>query len=285
MTGRIFVVTGANKGIGYGIVRGLASQVKDAIIYLTARNESLGQEAVKKLTEELGGKRVAVIRFHQLDITNEESSRRFAEHLKKEHGGLDVLINNAGFAFHNDATEPPEVQADVTIGINYYGTKLVSDILLPLVRSGGRVVNVCSQAGVMAPWGSGTYSQERIDRFRNPNLQISEIDAFVEDYKRAARDGNRKESGFPESAYRVSKAAEIALTLVHAREMKDKNVLVNACCPGFVNTDMTSHKGHLTIDQGADTPIYLATDPSVPSGQFIYKRKPKDWLAEAPNFD
>lgn len=45
---------------------------------------------------------------------------------------------------------------------------------------------------------------------------------------RAARDGNRKESGFPESAYRVSKAAEIALTLVHAREMKDKNVLVNA---------------------------------------------------------
>lgn len=168
----------------------------------------------------------------------------------------------------------------------------------------------------MAQWGSGTYSQERIDRFRNPALQVSEIDAFVEDYKRyacdwddacntslsrAAKDGNRKESGFPESAYRISKAAEIALTLVQARELKSKNIIVNAvcfwrtqpntapfylqCCPGFVDTDMTSHKGHLTLDQGADTPIYLATDPNVPHGEFVYKRKPKDWLTESPNFD
>ncbi|KAH7699476.1 Carbonyl reductase, partial [Aphelenchoides avenae] len=57
------------------------------------------------------------------------------------------------------------------------------------------------------------------------------------------------------------------------------------CCPGYVDTDMSSHKGHLTIDQGADTPIYLATEPNLPSGQFWYKRKPKDWLNETPSFD
>ncbi|KAH7698872.1 oxidoreductaseshort chain dehydrogenase/reductase family protein, partial [Aphelenchoides avenae] len=184
-TGRVFVVTGSNKGIGYGIVRNLAKQVKDAIIYLTARNESLGQEALKKVTEELGSDKVAEIRFHQLDITDEKSCRRFAEHLKNEHGGLDVLINNAGFAYKTAATESQVEQADVTIGINYYGTKLVSDALTPLIRAGGRVVNVCSQAGLMAPttFFSTSYSQDRIDYFRNPNLQVKDIDAFVEEYK------------------------------------------------------------------------------------------------------
>lgn len=47
---------------------------------------------------------------------------------------------------------------------------------------------------------------------------------------------------------------------------------------------MTSHKGHLTIDQGADTPIYLATDSSVPHGEFVYQRKALDWLAPSSAF-
>ena len=99
------------------------------------------------MVESLGSSRKSDIRFHQLDITNEDSIKTFAAYLKKEHDGLDVLINNAGFAFKTDATESAAVQADVTIGINYYGTKLVSSYLVPLIRSGGRLVNVCSQAG------------------------------------------------------------------------------------------------------------------------------------------
>lgn len=287
--GQVFIVTGANKGIGYGIVRNLAKQVKGAVIYLTARNEALGRDALKKVTDELKEVDVvADIRFHQLDVTNEESSRRFAEHLKKEHGGFNVLINNAGVAFPLDSTEPLDVRADVTIGINYYGTKLVSDTLVPLIQAGGRIVNVCSQAGLMSPDPTKTifktgYSQERIDYFRNPNLQVTDIDSFVEAYKKATRENNREEQGFPDSdysEYRVSKAAEIALTLIQARELEAYNVVVNACCPGYVDTDMTGHKGTLTLDEGADTPIYLATEPNLPSGQFWYKRKPKDWLTE-----
>ena len=99
------------------------------------------------MVDALGDQRKSDIRFHQLDITNEDSVKALAEFLKKEHNGLDVLINNAGFAFKVDATESASVQADVTIGVNYYGTKLVSSYLVPLIRSGGRVVNVCSQLG------------------------------------------------------------------------------------------------------------------------------------------
>ncbi len=50
------------------------------------------------------------------------------------------------------------------------------------------------------------------------------------------------------------------------------------CCPGYVATDMTSHKGTLTVEQGADTPIYLAIDPSAPKGKFVKNRQPVEWL-------
>jgi carbonyl reductase 1 len=270
MSQQIFVVTGANKGIGYGIVETLASTVNNAIIYLTARDESRGKSAVQKLEQSLGNKKKSEIRFHQLDIEDEASAKRFAEYLKKTHGEIDVLINNAGFAFKQAATESAEEQANVTIGINYYGTKKVSTQLVPLIKKGGRVVNVCSQAGIM----KDIYDDKHIQKLKNASSE-KEIDEFVEEYKQAAKDDTRKEHGFPCSAYRVSKAAEIAYTLLLHRQHKD--LTINACCPGYVNTDMSSGKGPLTIEQGADTPVYLATDSNAPNGDFVYQRKSIPW--------
>uniref|UniRef100_A0AC34GTY5 Carbonyl reductase n=1 Tax=Panagrolaimus sp. ES5 TaxID=591445 RepID=A0AC34GTY5_9BILA len=263
MSQQIFVVTGANQGIGYGIVETLASTIDNGIIYLTARNESRGKEALEKLEKSLGNKKKSEIRFHQLDIEDEQSCKAFAEYLKKTHGQFDVLINNAGFAFKQAATESAEEQANVTIAINYYGTKRVSTHLLPLIKSGGRVVNVCSQAGVM----KDIYDDKHIQKIKNASSE-KEIDEFVEEYKKAAKDDNRKEKGFPESAYRVSKAAEIAYTLLLHRQHKD--LKINACCPGYVVRP-------LTIEQGADTPVYLATDSNAPNGDFVYQRKTIPW--------
>jgi len=274
MSKQIFVVTGANKGIGYGIVKGLAEKVNGARIYLTARNPSLGEESLKKLKSELGDKSRSEIIYHQLDITDEESCAKLASHLKQQHNGIDVLVNNAGFAFKNDATEPPEVQAEVTIGINYYGTKAASKHLVPLVRDGGRIVNVCSTMGVMI----GRYSDAVIATFKGGNYTEPSIDHFVEDYKKFAKDGTRKENGYPESAYCVSKAAEIAYTLLQHGQLKGRGIVVNACCPGFVATDMSSYKGPLTIEEGADTPIYLAIDSGAPNGKFVKKREVMEWL-------
>uniref|UniRef100_A0A0R3RHX5 carbonyl reductase (NADPH) n=1 Tax=Elaeophora elaphi TaxID=1147741 RepID=A0A0R3RHX5_9BILA len=274
MSSEVFVVTGSNKGIGYGIVKGLAEKLHDAVIYLTARNEKLGTESLDKVIKELGDKRHSDIRFHQLDITDRNSCENFASYLKKEHNGLDALINNAGFAFKNAATESPEEQARVTIGINYDGTKQVSSILFPLIRDGGRVVNVSSSLGVIA----GRYSDEIIAKLTSPSLTIDDIDKFTCDYIKACIGDKRKENGFPSSAYEVSKAAEIALTFVQAKELKSRNILVNACHPGYVDTDMTSHRGPLTVEEGADTPIYLATlEGNGPTGKFFYKRKEVDW--------
>ena len=76
----------------------------------------------------------------------------------------------------------------------------------------------------------------------------------------AVKAGKEKEEGFPSVAYAVSKAGEIAFTKIIALEAEKngKNVLINACCPGYVNTDMTKGNGTKTVDEGAVTPVLLA---------------------------
>jgi carbonyl reductase 1 len=112
---RIAAVTGANKGVGFAIVRQLALQYPKSafntgplLIYLTARDQSRGEEALKKIhaDEQLkkagalkadGG--LAEVRYHQLDISDKQSIDDFAEFLKKEHPpGIDIVVNNAGIA-------------------------------------------------------------------------------------------------------------------------------------------------------------------------------------------
>ena len=83
-------MTGANKGIGFAIVKGLCKRFKGKV-YLTARNVQRGEEAVKKL-KDLGYEPS----FYQLDIDDQDSVDAFGNYIKITHGGVDLLINNAG---------------------------------------------------------------------------------------------------------------------------------------------------------------------------------------------
>lgn len=87
---KIAIVTGANKGIGYAIVKNLKDNF-DGIIYLTARNENLGKKAALSLDEN-GSK----VKFHRLDVKDIESISNFKSYISNNHDGIDILINNAG---------------------------------------------------------------------------------------------------------------------------------------------------------------------------------------------
>ena len=83
-----------------------------------------------------------------------------------------------------------------------------------------------------------------------------------------------------DSAYSMSKCLLIAHTRIMGREIEEssRKMILNCCCPGYVDTDMTSHKGPLTIDEGAVTPVLVCTLPlEAGSGKFYREEKVFDW--------
>ncbi|KAB0804809.1 hypothetical protein PPYR_01779 [Photinus pyralis] len=115
---RVAVVTGGNKGIGYGIVQGLCEKFNGRV-YLTCRDEKRGNDSVNQLRQ-MGFNPL----FHQLDINDEKSVQRFRDHIKTVEGGIDVLVNNAGIAFMSNSPDLKGIEAEATIVTNFFGTPL-----------------------------------------------------------------------------------------------------------------------------------------------------------------
>ncbi len=79
-------------------------------------------------------------------------------------------------------------------------------------------------------------------------------------------------------AYRMSKAALNALTCMVASAVGSNDILVNAVCPGWVRTDMGGPSAPRTVEQAADTIVWLATLPAGgPTGGFFRDRQPLPW--------
>jgi len=252
MASKIAVVTGSNKGIGYCIAKQLAE--KQYHVVLTARDPTLGNAAVDSLKK--GG--LSNVEFAQLDITKPESAKELANHLKTKFNGIDVLVNNAAIAWKGDAFD--ENVAKTTIGTNYFATLSVCDHLFPLVREGGRIVNVSSSAGLL----KGITKDSLRDEFQSANLTVSRLSELMNKFIDDVAKNVYSAEGWPKSTYGVSKIGLTALTKVHARDesLKKRNILINACCPGYCKTDMSSMKGTRSADDGATTPVWLATLPA-----------------------
>lgn len=163
-----------------------------------------------------------------------------------------------------------------TLETNYYGTLEATQDLLPLIRNGGRMVNVSSMASKL-----NKYS----DEVRNSFLEAAKTDvpsvtSIMEKFKAAVKEGKEKQAGFPSAAYAVSKAGETAFTKAIAMEesKKGSGILINACCPGYVKTDMTKGGGAKTPDQGAQTPVMLAIgDIGGKTGRFWQSEREIEW--------
>ncbi|XP_045761530.1 carbonyl reductase [NADPH] 1-like [Maniola jurtina] len=268
---KVAVVTGSNKGIGYSIVKGLCQRF-DGVVFLMSRDETRGMEAVAKL-KEIG----LNPEYHQLDISDRSSVEKFRDHIKEKYGGIDILINNAAVA--GELFSITYEDAQNVIDINYKSIFTLKELIYPLIRNNGRIVNISSDCGHL----SNIRNEYWIQRLSKKDLSEADINEFVDWYLESVKNGtfNREDiaDGASVASYRVAKVALSAITMVHQSELESKNISINSMHPGLVRTDMTKGVGFYSMDEAAETPIYLALDaPQTLKGAYVwFDKKVLDW--------
>lgn len=176
----------------------------------------------------------------QLDVSLPGAAVAAVERIIAEHSRIDILVNNAGIS---DGDQRPST-ADLALAsrvwqINVLGAWQCANAVIPAMRDAGY--------GRIVNMSSTLGSLHHMDRATEP-------------------------------AYRVSKAALNALTRVLAAELAGTGILVNSASPGWVRTDLGGPNAPRTVQQGADTAVWLATLPdNGPTGGFFYDREPLEW--------
>ncbi|XP_065834992.1 carbonyl reductase [NADPH] 1-like [Oscarella lobularis] len=266
---RVAIVTGANRGIGYAIVKALASAF-DGDVLLTARNSKLGEEAAG----ELNASGLKQIKFHQLDVTDESSIELLRKHVESHYGGVDILVNNAGVFYKRASTVPFPEQVRETVKLNFTAALNLTKALMPLLRSHSRVVNVSSQLGKLGKLKSDDLKA----KFASDSLQESELVDLMNQFVKDVEAGVHVERGWPPelSAYSTTKIGLNALTKILAKDAVlsgKEDILINSCCPGWVRTEMGGPTATKSPEEGAETPVYLATLPQgSPAGKFFFNK-------------
>jgi NAD(P)-dependent dehydrogenase (short-subunit alcohol dehydrogenase family) len=177
----------------------------------------------------------------RLDVTDPESIEACIRTIVERFGRLDVLVNNAGIEGGGWSTSAADVDLDEvrdTLETNLFGAWRLTQAALPLMRKNG--------------YG-------RIVNLSSGMGQLSDMGGHA-------------------PAYRISKTGLNALTRMHSAELADENILVNSCCPGWVRTDMGGPDARRSVEEGGDTPFWLATLPDEgPRGGFFRDRRPIPW--------
>jgi 3-oxoacyl-[acyl-carrier protein] reductase len=150
LTGKVAVVTGASRGIGEAIANVLARDGAHVVcLDVPAQGEALATVANR-----VGGSAL------QLDITAGDAPRRLVDHLRERHGGVDVVVHNAGITRDKTIGRMDGSQWDSVIAVNLTSQERINEALLEgdTLRPGGRIVTVSSVSGVAGNRGQANYA-------------------------------------------------------------------------------------------------------------------------------
>lgn len=259
MHGKTVIITGATSGIGEVAAIRLAEQ--GARIVFTARDQERADATLAKLRKAGPGADHAV---HMADLSILAQMKRIGHALANE-PRVDVLVNNAGALF-NKRIETVD-GLEMTFALNHMAYFVITNMLLPRLEPGARIVTTASNA------------------HRGARLDFDDLQS------------RKGYSGF--AVYAKSKLCNILFNRELARRIAGSGVTANALHPGFVATRFGNNSGGLlrtvlkvakpigaiSPEEGAKTLIYLASSPEVAgtSGEYFYECKIATPTAEARN--
>lgn len=191
LAGKVALVTGASRGIGAAIASTLA---RDGAHVVGLDVPALADD-LAAVTAGIGGS------YLTADITDPDAPKQIAEHLRKEHGGVDVVVHNAGITKDKTLGRMDAARWDAVIGVNLTAIERITDALLAggakrVLNKDGRVVCVSSISGIAGNGGQTNYA--------------------------------------------TSKAGVIGVVGAYAPVLADAGGTINAVAPGFIETQMTA---------------------------------------------
>jgi NAD(P)-dependent dehydrogenase (short-subunit alcohol dehydrogenase family) len=232
------LITGATGAIGKAIARQLAARQSYEVV-LACRHEEKARQAISEIQHATGN---PAVRYELVDVSRYSSVQALVDRWR---GPLNILINNAAVSPRQRQETPDgiEVQFATNILGYFWLTQLFSECLK--TSAPARVINVASY------WAG--------------DLDLADLEFKRRRYNNGA-------------AYRQSKQANRMLTVAFAPRLMPSGIMVNACHPGDVNSRLSNDLGfggHATPDEGADTPVWLATEPVGQSatGKYFEQRR------------
>ena len=258
---KTILVTGSNKGIGFGIVEALLKSSELYNIIITSRTKKNGLETLQQLKDRFPSK-AERIWFKRFDLLTEGSIEDLVQFLSQEFKKIDILVNNAGIMIRGPMSKKV---LDITMNTNYFKTIELTELILDknLINNNGKIIFISSSLG-------------RIERLKKCNLEIyslmskyqdnlneDELQKIVDKYLNEVMDQKAKKF-WPGSVYAVSKMFLSVYTFLISRrkDLLDRKLQIYSCCPGWCQTDLTKgSKAPNTIQQGAETPVFLINLP------------------------
>lgn len=221
---KVFLVTGATGAIGKAIARQLA-EIEHSEVVLVCRDKHKAERTVKEIADITGNSEV---RFELADLSRFDHIRDLA---KRWTGPLHALINNAACTPRTRQETPEGIEMQFATNVLGYFWLIDEFTAILKASAPARVVNVASY------WAGG--------------LDLNDLE-----FTRRSYDNDQ--------AYRQSKQADRMLSIAFSEKLAPYRIAVNACHPGDVNSTLSNNLGfggHETPDQGAETPVWLATHP------------------------
>jgi NAD(P)-dependent dehydrogenase (short-subunit alcohol dehydrogenase family) len=279
---RIALVTGANQGLGLGLVQTLAGRMAPHdLVLLTGRDRGRVEAAVAAVT---AARPIARVEGHVLDVRDGDAIANLAAEL----GEVDIVFSNATARMTPD--DDPAGQVDAIAETSNLATSRMLRAFAPRLRPGGRLIIVASALGTL-----DKLDARSADRFAAAAADsLDAVDSLVAEWRRAVHDGRAEDEGYGNWLNIPSKVAQVAAVRAVARTRRDPDLaegkLIMALCPGLIDTDASrpwfaDMSDAQTPTEAAAWPVELALaghfDPAF-YGELVQFGKVLPWASGIP---
>jgi 3-oxoacyl-[acyl-carrier protein] reductase len=155
-TGKIVLVTGSSRGIGAEMIKAFGTHGAQCVVNYVADAQGQNKADAMNVAQELNEPLVI-----ECDVTQPQQVEAMMKEIQDRHGGLDILINNSGIISDRTIKKMSMEEFESVIRVNLIGTFVVTQKAAPILRSGGRIVNMSSVSGQMGLFGQANYSSSK----------------------------------------------------------------------------------------------------------------------------